>query len=1176
MLAPTQANIQDEHMPSPPPPFAHQPDLSLTSDDASSGCHAVELEDTNPGGASSGGNAVEIEFIWVEQDDRSRVVPKEEIMGYWAVWKGGLVHNSWGAMASQLKASQYTNGVLHILGHHDRRRVVAWSEGERTNRWSRIASASPAINAAYKRNPFWSHQLPPVKRARQEAIDAFERQHREERDALVDNERYEMQDLEEEPEEEGPRVQDANKPADPAMNDWLRNHHDTFLRAMLWREGRRSIEMACPDCGGSADVRCRDCFGGLLFCEACCAKAHLRNPLHVVEKWTGAYFARHSLRACGLRIQFGHATGHRCPIPRRGRNDFVVIGDDGIHEVAVDFCGCYLTNDPDFVQILRAGWFPSTTTSPRTAATLTCLERFQTLSLHGKISAYDYYAALETLTNGAGIKPPDRYRVFLRLARQYRHVVMLKRGGRGHDRSGVFGTSPGELAVRCPVCPRPDVNLPEGWRDTPVEMQFLYTLWIALDACFGLKRRLISSWAKDPPSGPGWAFMTEPFSYEAFLQTVTEQDDMSTCSGLAAVELANSKFSRGYAATGVGMGVCARHEFVFPTSVCDLQRGERYANMDYVFLQLLQHICLLLWMIVSYDIVCQWIKKLLERVKALEPRFRIRVIWALVRFVIPKLHILGHIAKCRTRFSLLLLRGGAQTDGEGIERPWSNIRGVVASTRASGPGSRADQLDDHWGFWNWRKVIGLPALLCRRIDKAELDLAAQEESLAAFSKEQAEFIAEWTRMIQEWEEDPSKPNPFEGTATGGLSERAVREQLEQQEAEAEAAGAARIHDVGLTEFVVSLLTVEEEQRRVRALAELKSAQSTTMKISLRRDRKRLNKNIAAIRAMQATYMPAALRVLEALSLPQETLAEKVPLLPPSALSAAQSCAMPSGRAAIAGVRSQLHMKYRLLLHKKQHVRHQGPTTRSRTTIARNESKILLHSDKYQSARRALLQIASTRENGENDATVDKASGVAWPELRKEDIRYLDDSDEGNWMVDDDEVFGSEQGTPGTGEKADGSFRGYGALPGKRARTPNYANPSGSNGPKPTRERIGGARRSWWEERWQGVAALDLPEDVAEGLRAYAAKQADVLRDLARRAEVIRTQPRLRRGMTRPRESAQVYRCDGSDVTVLVASAESLDGNIGDGGVDEGEEYFEPEPVDEHGNASDEDDDKDGA
>lgn len=52
---------------------------------------------------------------------------------------------------------------------------------------------------------------------------------------------------------------------------------------------------------------------------------------------------------------------------------------------------------------------------------------------------------------------------------------------------------------------------------------------------------------------------------------------MSTCTGLAALDHANTKYSRGYATTGCGLGVCARHEFVQKNGVADLQKGERYA-----------------------------------------------------------------------------------------------------------------------------------------------------------------------------------------------------------------------------------------------------------------------------------------------------------------------------------------------------------------------------------------------------------------------------------------------------------------------------------------------------------------------------------------------------------------------------------------------------------------------
>jgi hypothetical protein len=51
--------------------------------------------------------------------------------------------------------------------------------------------------------------------------------------------------------------------------------------------------------------------------------------------------------------------------------------------------------------------------------------------------------------------------------RWWRHLKMLKRGGRGHDPDGVSATKPGSLAVECPACPQNDRNLPPNWRTAP-------------------------------------------------------------------------------------------------------------------------------------------------------------------------------------------------------------------------------------------------------------------------------------------------------------------------------------------------------------------------------------------------------------------------------------------------------------------------------------------------------------------------------------------------------------------------------------------------------------------------------------------------------------------------------------------------------------------------------------
>ena len=124
--------------------------------------------------------------------------------------------------------------------------------------------------------------------------------------------------------------------------------------------------------------------------------------------------------------------------------------------------------------------------------------------------------------------------------------------------------------------------------------RYLYVLILALDACFRLKWRIISSESKDPGLGTGWGYFVEDEPYREYILSVTDQDEvrffsgfcmfnfdlgiinqMSTCSGLAALDHANSKFSRGYATTGVGVGLCARHEFIQKNGVGDLQKGER-------------------------------------------------------------------------------------------------------------------------------------------------------------------------------------------------------------------------------------------------------------------------------------------------------------------------------------------------------------------------------------------------------------------------------------------------------------------------------------------------------------------------------------------------------------------------------------------------------------------------
>ncbi|KAJ7446857.1 hypothetical protein B0H11DRAFT_1745318 [Mycena galericulata] len=947
------------------------------------------------------------------------------------------------------------------------------------------------------------------------------------------------------------------------MNRWLREQRDVYLRVLLLRDGRGdTITDFCPGCrrpGVVPRFRCAECAGEQLFCDLCCVQRHSENPLHIILEWSGAFFTRTSLKMLGLRFQFGHAPGERCSNPQAGNQDFVVIHDNSIHEVAVDFCGCDRENAGlPYIQLLRAGWYPSTERRPQTAATFTVLDKFHLHTLQAKTTAYDFYSVLERLTDNTGLKPPNRYQVFLRMARQYRHLLMLKRAGRGHDPSGVFGTGSGELAIECPVCPHPGVNLPEGWENAPPEDRFIYVLFLALDACFRLKRRMISNELKDPGLGTGWAYVLENAPYRHFLRTVTDQKEMSTCSGLAALDYANTKFSRGYSTTGVGMGVCARHEFVQPNGVGDLQKGERFANMDYIFGSILRHKDPRLRKIISYDIVCQWWLHLLERLKKLPPLVRIAIILEMFRFVIPKMHIHAHTLKCQILFSLNLVPGSGQTDGEGIERPWASIGAIATSTRVSGPGARHDALDDHWNFWNWLKTIGLPAILRRRLDVARREKVAQREAFEAFSLEQAGRVPEWKKMVEDFERDGQNKNPYE-MKVSGLTEMEVRLRFANEEAAEVEKGVPALHEVTPSAFVSAGLELEEQQRRVRVQAELKKAKTTAMQISMKGLRSSLNRGIDRFRKLQATYTPGAIQALSKRVAPEGELVEDVPLMLPSAMTEVEragggcvagltgiedSLREAQCRTALVRLRSQLHIKSRFLIYKKNNSRHQGMNTRSRTIVARNESKIRLHSEKFQAAWEARRKLA----NGDEGK-------VGWPRLRKEDIRCMQDAEELSRTAekrrkaaarrtrkeeelrslgelpplpeeDDDDMVtrGGENmrevswiwtvtGTAGTDAELEDGMEIEWAKAWARSRRWN--------------EEVRLLEEEWrrlpvtyayrekvWEQRAVAVPTGKIPPAEAEGLVAYALKQAQLYRDLAVAAERTRTEPQLKRGKKR--------------------------------------------------------------
>ncbi|KIJ31208.1 hypothetical protein M422DRAFT_186299 [Sphaerobolus stellatus SS14] len=433
-----------------------------------------------------------------------------------------------------------------------------------------------------------------------------------------------------------------------------------------------------------AEYRCRDCFGCSMRCRICMVEGHALMPLHRIERWNGQYFDSTSLRELGLRVSLGHS-GALCPNPQKHISKFCVMDTTGFHF------------------LLKVGWYPMTVHRPRSAVTFTLLRHFDLLRMQAKVSAFDFYNTLVRTTNNSHPNPvKNRYMAFSRCAREWTHLKMLKRAGCGHAQGSTRETQAGELALLCPACPQPDWNLPSDWKEKP--KQWLYTAQVAMDANFKLKRKMVSSLTADAGLGAGWAYVVEPVAYHRHLRSMEYPKETSACNGQRAVEEQDTRDARGLDTTGVAGCVCPRHGFIRPKGIGDLQRGERFKNMDYVLFSSLSN-TKASNVDVSYDISCVWIKNLKSRIEKLPEPLRESAQSYTIRPLIPKFHLAAHVISCQSPFSWHLLPGCAEADGEEIERVWSVHNDVGRCTKEMAPGHRWDILDAFFGDWNWRKYL---------------------------------------------------------------------------------------------------------------------------------------------------------------------------------------------------------------------------------------------------------------------------------------------------------------------------------------------------------------------------------------------------------------------------------------------------------------------------------------
>ncbi|KAM6491450.1 hypothetical protein JOM56_013019 [Amanita muscaria] len=740
------------------------------------------------------------------------------------------------------------------------------------------------------------------------------------------------------------------------LQEWL-SFRQGSLDELLRHDGLGSFlgRTQCITCGeAEGGYKCRDCFdGSLLRCQKCLLDYHKRHPLHRIEHWNGSFFEKASLQSLGLRIQLGHG-GLPCHSPSPGPLGFCVVDLSGIHYVSVDLCDCLGHGIiPSRMQMLRAGWFPATFTRPKTVFTFEILDTFHELTLQGKTTAYDFYQTILRKTDNLGLdKMTYRFPEFHRVFRIWRGLLMLKRAGRGQDPAGVDGTAQGELAI------------------DEILDSFLHTQFLACNANF--KLRLKNRGINDPELAPGWAYFVHEERYQAFLKDYVDQPEINTCqSEHDALVRAAIRCTPGYTVTGTALVLCPHHGLVRKNGVRDLQKGERFCNMDYAILSSLSG-NLLPRIVITYDIGCQWSKHFRRRMEDF-PSFMHINENTNIDVGIPSWHINGHGPRCQSNFSLSYMQGVGRTCGEEVETSWAQTNALGASTREMGPGARHETLNDQWGGCNFRKITGFRKLFVKRLETACVMRDKHCELFAKFSGTfSAKTIEAWQGMIWAWNADHSNSNPYEELVSATTLQD-VRLELAKEDAVQVAQGAVSPHKASLTSFLVMGLELEEQQRQLHLeLDQLKGLRTSKQLAELEEKRTSLCHRIQSWREVQLAYTPCIGALLVGATLDSNVSASELPLLLPSSLPddlcmlpgmssiLDKECRLRIAQAddALADIRRQRRIISGLWRFKRLNVDGTGNkgNTRMRTLYNRFNLRTQRCASRYRAARHALLSL----------------------------------------------------------------------------------------------------------------------------------------------------------------------------------------------------------------------------
>ncbi|PPQ80537.1 hypothetical protein CVT24_002657 [Panaeolus cyanescens] len=922
------------------------------------------------------------------------------------------------------------------------------------------------------------------------------------------------------------------------LTDWKANQRQQYMDELLRHEGpidpKRLLKCADCECDfdetKSSPLRCMDCSDGYaLRCKDCVLALHDNLPFHRIEKWQKTHFVKTSTHDLGLITILGHDGLTGCSNPSMPLN-LHVLHTTGWHTIQVKYCCCSSSEAVSRdIQLFRAQMIAASSERIRTAFTFELMELFHELNLQSKITAYDFYHTMSNRTDPLKLrKQPSQLNNFLRVIRIWRHLFSLKRAGCGHNPEGVSATRPGETMIECPACPHPLKNLPSDW-DTNTKLAYLYTLFVAVDANFKLKGK--DKGLEDVELGPGWGAFVEENQYQDYISNYEAEPEINTCkSEHDAVLRANIRRTPGYSVTGAGLVICSRHCLVRPNGAGDLQKGERYCNMDYIIFSALAGLCLLR-LVITYDIACQWSRNYRARMKTLPSNLQLPENIS-TRVAVPSWHINAHGKSCQQRFHVGYLHGVGRLCGDEVEQTWWITNVLGTSLREMAAAARHETLSDHWNALNFRKIVGFRKIFLKSLREAVEMCSIHRDNFTQFSESFSEqsVIKDWEKMVTEYEQDPeTKPNPYEDTEIK-ITLHDVRLELGKEEtARLKKEGLVQTHKVSMVGFLTKALELEDQQRELREhRSNLGSSPTPKQAADFQEKCMSLQRRILLWRDTQKAYMPSVndlTDIMENEDSDGEVDVENIPLCLPSSLTPEQR--VPINR--IGNAESRLReaqldealgeiCRLRRILSgvtafKTHNLAGEGnkANTRIWSIYSRLNERISSAKRKYHAAYSALLVLDG---NG--------AWRKTFHELRDEDIRGpgkdVDDSHGKHlvswiWLTRRSKTSGTQEDAAGSSvDLLDEGLRVEWAQ--SRARSHRWE--------EEVQLLLEEMRRvvdyltwksAWWEK--QASRRPDADEAVKAGLSSYAHKQASFHRLLAQSCQLYWTKEVTKLGLTVP-------------------------------------------------------------